>query len=92
MAKYMNASVVSMRTILKNNLQLSPYKMRRRQLITPTQKHKRLERAKLLLGELKANTAEREIFFADEKILQIEETVNNQNDRVYAKSSTLMTP
>lgn len=87
MAKDMNVSVTSMRTIVKNDLQLSPYKMRKRQYLTPAQKHKRLERAKLLLGELKAGTAEREIVFSDEKLFTIEATVNNQNDRVYAKSS-----
>ena len=62
-AKDMNASVASKRTILKKYLQLSRYKIRKRQYLTPAQNHKRLERAKLLLGELKAVTAERDRIF-----------------------------
>ena len=60
--------------------------MRKRQYLTPAQK---LERTKLLLRELKAGAAEREIvfFFSDEKLFTIEATVNNQKVRVYAKPS-----
>ena len=61
--------------------------MRKRQYLTPTQKHKKLERAKLFLGELKAGTGEREIVSSDEKFFTIGATVNNQNDRVCGKSS-----
>ena len=56
-AKDMNVSVTSMNTIVKYDFKLSPYKMRKRQYLTPAQKHKRLERARFLLGELKAGTA-----------------------------------
>ena len=91
MAKYMNASVAIMRNIKKiNDLQLFLYKMRKRQYLTHAEKHKRLGRANSLLGELKVGLAEREIvvFFSDEKPITIETTDNNQNDRIYAKSST----
>ena len=82
MAKDMNVSVTSMRTIMTKVLQLFPYKKRKRQFLTPLQKHKRLERAQLLLRELKAGTAEQEIIFLDEKLFTIEAQINNQNDRV----------
>ena len=48
---------------------------------------KRLERAQLLLRELKVGMAEQEIIFSDEKLFTIEASINNQNDRFYAKSS-----
>ena len=75
-------SIASIITILKNDLQLSLYKMRKIHYLPPAQKHKRLERSKLLLGELKADTAEREtVFFSDKiKSSQLKATVNNQND------------
>ena len=76
-----------METIAKDDLKLSPYKMRKRQYLTPAQKHKRIESDRFLLGELKAGTAQREIVFSDEKLFTIEATVNNLSDRVYAKSS-----
>ena len=53
--------------------------MRKRQYLEPAQKHKKLERQRFLLGELKAGTAQREIVFSDEKLFTIEATVNNQN-------------
>ena len=86
-AKNMNVSVSSMKTIFKNDLQLSTQKMRKRHYFTPAPKCKKFERVKIILGELKAGMAEREIVFYDEKIFTVELTVNNQNDRVYAKSS-----
>ena len=83
----MSVSVASIGTNFKNNLQLSPYKMRKRQYLTPAQKHKRLETKNILLEELKSGTAEPEIdYFSDEQLFTIEAIVNNQNDRVYAKS------
>ena len=87
MAKDMNVSVTSMRTIVKNDFRLFPYKMRENKYLTPAQKHKRLVRVRFLLGKLKAGTAQRENTFSDEKLFTIEATVHNQNDRDYAKSS-----
>ncbi|XP_076044989.1 uncharacterized protein LOC143027560 [Oratosquilla oratoria] len=86
LAKDMNVSNTSMRTIVRKDLRLSPYKMRKRQFLTPLQKQKRLERAQILLRELKTDTAAQEIIFSDEKLFTIEAQFNNQNDRVYAKS------
>ena len=47
-----------MRTIIKKYLKLLPYKMRKKQYLTFVQKQKRLNRAKILLRDLKAGTAE----------------------------------
>ena len=60
--KDMKVSVTSIRTI-KNDLLVSSYKRRKRQYLTPIQKLKRLERASFFLGELKADTAQRERSF-----------------------------
>ena len=68
MAKDINVSVTSMRTIVKNDIQLSLYKIRK----------KNLERTWFHLGELKAGTAQKD--FSDEKLFAIEATVNYQND------------
>ncbi|XP_076042036.1 uncharacterized protein LOC143025940 [Oratosquilla oratoria] len=87
LAKDMNVSNTLMRTIVRKDLRLSPYKMRKRQFLTPLQKQKILERAQILLRELKTDTAAQEIIFSDEKLFTIEAQFNNQNDRVYAKSS-----
>ena len=76
-----------MRTNVKNDLQMSPYKMRKRQYLIPAQKHKRLERERFLYGtgvELKTDTAQREIVFYNRKLFTIEATVNNHS---YAKFS-----
>ena len=51
---------------------------------------KLLDRAKALLRYLKAGTAEQEIVLSDEKPFIIVASVNNQKDRVYAKSSAVI--
>ena len=50
---------------------------------TPVQKHKILDRGKILLRDFNADTTEQEIFFfSDEKRFTVEASVKNQNDRV----------
>ena len=62
-----------MRTIFKTNLQLSLYKMKKRQYLTPAQKHNKFERANILLGALKAGTSKGKA------------TVKNQNNRLFSR-------
>ena len=50
-----------MKIIVENDFQLSPYKMRENQYLTPVLKHMRLEGTRALLGEVKAGMAQREI-------------------------------
>ena len=64
--------------------------MRKRQYPHPSKSKKRLDKAKILVRDLKAGTAEREFFFADENLFTIEASVNNQNERVYAKPSAVI--
>ena len=80
MDKYMNVSVLSMRNIVKKDLWLSAYNIRKKQHLTLAQMHKRHERARFILGELKTGTAQREIVASDEKIFTIEATVNDMSN------------
>ena len=72
LAKDMIVRNTSTRIVIRNDLQLFPYKMIKRQHFPLFQKHKTLDRANLPLRELKANTAADEIIFLDKKsILQM---------------------
>ena len=93
MAKDKNVNVTLMRRYNKNDLTLLPYNIKNRKYHTHVQHQKRIYREMIIPRELKIGTAEEEIFFfSEEKLLTIEASLNNQNDRVYAKSSTLMSP
>ena len=82
----MNISHESVRTIVEQDLKMSPYKIRTRQLLTDLQKRKRKERAKILLNRLKGGTEKGEIVFSDEKLFSVEAKFNTQNDRILGKS------
>ena len=81
-AKDMNISHESVRTIVEQDLKMSLYKIRTRQLLTDLQKRKRKERAKILLNRLKGGTEKGEIVFSDEKLFLVEAKFNTQNDRI----------
>ena len=83
MDKDTNVSVTSIRRRIKNDLKLI-LKMRKRQYLTPLQKQKTLHRAKVFHRDLKTETVELEIEFT------IEASVNNQNYRLYGKSSAVI--
>ena len=85
-AKDMNISHESVKTIVEQDLKMSPYKIRTRQLLTDLQKRKRKERAKILLNRLKGGTEKGEIVFSDEKLFSVEAKFNTQNDRILGKS------
>ena len=82
----MNISHESVRTIVEQDLKMSLYKIRTRQLLTDLQKRKRKERAKILLNRLKGGTEKGEIVFSDEKLFSVEAKFNTQNDRILGKS------
>ena len=83
-------SVTSMRRIIKSDLKLLPYKMRKRQYLTLVQKQKRLSRANILLRHLKGGTAEQNIvFFLMQNSSQLNLLLTIRM-RVYAKSSVVI--
>ena len=63
MFKDMNVSVTSMRTVIKNDLKLLPYKIKRDNTphLSKSKKKRRLDRAKI--KDFKANTTKRKIVF-----------------------------
>jgi len=73
----------SMRRILKDELHLKPYKKLKRHGLTDKQREERVKRAKSLLTQHDAGSAEK-IIFLDEKLFTTEVKCNAQNNRVYA--------
>ncbi|XP_045457192.1 transferrin-like [Melitaea cinxia] len=79
----------SIGSILKNKLQLKPYKLQKVQDLTLAQKATRLERAKnkhLHVGGMLEN-----LVLSDEKNFTVQQYVNKQNDRVWLKFRSLPT-
>ena len=92
MAKSLDMDEKSVRTIVKWDLKLSPFKMTNRQQLTDLQKQKRLDRSKILLNAMKDGTQAGEIVFSDEKMFTVEAKFNSQNDRILAKSADSIPP
>ena len=82
----MGISPRSMSRIIKHDLKMSAYRRMTGQRLTVSLKKIRAERATTLLSRY-ANSAHRKILFSDEKIFNIEQKYNRQNDKVYARSS-----
>ena len=85
----MNLNVTLTRRIIKNDIKLLLYNMRKQQYVTPVQKQKILDIANILLRDLKVGTAKQEIVFF-KQLFTIEASVKHQNDRVYAKFSAII--
>lgn len=79
LAKDMGIARSSMRRILKDDLHMKAYKKQRIHGLTEAQKKARVVRCKNLL----AWHAGDEIIFSDEKMFVLQDTHNQQNDRVY---------
>jgi len=75
----------SVRRILKTKLHTKPYKLRKVQDLTARQKNVRLQRAKLLKRR-NAGGDLGDIVFSDEKLFTIQQSYNNQNDRIWVKN------
>lgn len=73
----------SMRRILKDELQLKPYKKRKRHGLSDKQRVERVKRSKTLLKRHDAEDV-KNIIFSDEKLFTTEVKMNAQNDRVYS--------
>ena len=86
LARSLKIDETSVRTIVKEGLKLSPFKMTSWPL-TALQKQKKLERLKIFLNAMKDGTQAGEIMFSDEKMFTVEAKFNSQNDRILAKSA-----
>lgn len=85
LASDMGKSRTTMQRILKEDLQLKPYKKRKVAGLSDKQRTARFERSKLLLKRHDEKSVEN-IIFSDEKFFIMERNLNSQNDRVYAVS------
>ncbi|EYC31082.1 hypothetical protein Y032_0004g1947 [Ancylostoma ceylanicum] len=70
--------------IMKEDLGLRPFKLRKVQEFSSAQKRNRLTRSRLLLRGA-ANGELENIIFSDEKIFAVEQVLNKQNDRLWLK-------
>ncbi len=72
-------SAATMRRLVRKDLKMTPYHLKKRQLLSAATRHKRLARAKVLLREVKSGMAPN-IVFSDEKLFTIQQVHNSQND------------
>lgn len=86
MSREMQISRLSMSRIIREDLGLGAYKRHTGHLLTVDLKNKRKQKSKDLLIRY-AGGKHRQILFTDEKIFNVEEHYNKQNDKVYARSS-----
>ena len=80
-------SATSMRRILKNDLNTSPYKMQKRHELTDNHESMRLQRARNILNLMKEGMLPN-LVFSDEKKFDVEQCINRQNDRVWSKDGS----
>ena len=69
--------------MLKIDLNLSPYKKTKVQLLSQASKTKILERGKLLLEKLE-DSMQPPVLWTDEKLFTVQAVHNHQNDWIYA--------
>ncbi|UYV63812.1 WNT5B [Cordylochernes scorpioides] len=86
LAKKMNLAPRTVSRIINEDLGLRAFKRRTGHLIAPALRYIRRVRSKMLLAWHDGRWHER-ILFTDEKIFTVEEKINRQNDRIYARSS-----
>jgi hypothetical protein len=86
-AKQMNVDRCTIRRILKEDLNVHPFKKTKRQFLTEATKKSRKERCQQLISRLATRNLENWMF-VDEKLFTIEESHNPQNVRVYSQSKS----
>ncbi|KAI6661812.1 hypothetical protein LOD99_9819 [Oopsacas minuta] len=70
MAKEMNTNRESMRRLVRNDLGMKAYKLRKRQFLTQLNKQKRLKRCKAKIFRF-TDGRHKQIFFSDEKLFTV---------------------
>lgn len=85
MAKDLGVSTRSLSRVVKLDLGLRPYKLRKLQGLSTDQMGKRLQRAKSLLKRFAKDDLEN-LVFSDEKFFSVRQCYNSQNVRIYAAS------
>lgn len=82
-AKILKIGKTGVETILKEDMQMKPYKFRVSHGLTTQQKQERVKRCRKLLRRF-ANKQHEKIVFSDEKIFTVERAHNHQNDRIWS--------
>ena len=82
----MDIPCTSIRRIIAEDLKLQPFKKIKGQRIDTKTKEKRIERCPNILRVFTKQVLET-VFFSDEKIFQVTQLLNVQNDRTYAPSA-----
>uniref|UniRef100_A0A7I4YUP3 DDE_3 domain-containing protein n=1 Tax=Haemonchus contortus TaxID=6289 RepID=A0A7I4YUP3_HAECO len=85
MSKEIDISRGSLRRIVKEHLHDRAFKRSRGHFLSEQAKLKRKDRSQQLLHRFQEDR-HREILFTDEKVFTVEQVLNKQNDRIYAKS------
>jgi len=85
-AKELKINRATIRQVLKYDLELRHYKMRKKQDLNDKKLKVRLQRTKFLLKSDTLKNFNR-ILFTDEKIFTIEQRFNSQNDRIWVECS-----
>jgi inhibitor of nuclear factor kappa-B kinase subunit alpha len=83
-ARKMKISDWSVRTILNKKLKMHPYKIQNVHELTPEKKAVRLQRVKALKQRHASGELDNMVF-SDEKLFTVQQSVNKQNDRVWAE-------
>ena len=86
-AKSLQISERSVRTILKKKLHKFPYKIQRVHELTTKKMKTRLDRCKMLRMRHAAGELDN-LVFSDEKLFSVEQFFNKQNDRVWASGKS----
>ena len=71
MAQEMNIRPKTMRTIVKTDLKLLPFKLKKLHQLTDLQKKMRVDRAQVLLNFMKDGMQKGDIVFSDEKLFTV---------------------
>lgn len=85
MAREAQTSPRTMGRICRSDLQMSSYKLQKRQLLSAPTIEKRHTRSRLLLNRIREGTLNN-IIFTDEKLFSLQQSHNHQNDRIVARS------
>lgn len=87
LAKELDLSRTTVMRILKDKLNVRPYKIQKKHELTATQMKVRMERAKEIIRR-HGNGDLPNIVFSDEKNFTIQQFVNKQNDRVWLQNKS----
>ena len=86
LAKKLGVGKTQAHQMLRKDLGLKPYKLQKRQKLNANARLKRLQRA-LALNRRFPRGRHRQIVFSDEKIFDIQQAYNPQNDRIWAEEA-----